>query len=246
MDVATGGMDVLRYGSWPTPITSEVVVRAKRTPGGVALDGGDVWWVEARPEEGGRNVILRRRGARTDVVLPEPWNARTAVHEYGGGAWWVAAGVVWFTDWATQRLHRLDVARGGAPAVALTPEPAVRRGLRYADGDVSPDGTTVLCVQEEHPVDGGEAVNTIVRLDAASPSAPDVVVEGPDFVSDPRWHPDGAAWCWLEWDHPDMPWDATRLIVDARRGPHRCRRRGGAGVGRAAALGGGRVVVVLR
>ena len=95
----------------------------------------------------------------------------------------------------------------------LTPEPPVSRGLRYADGDVSPDGSAVLCVQEAHAADG-VVENTIVRLDAAAPSTPQVLVDGPDFVSSPRWRADGEAFCWLEWDHPDMPWDATRLVVD--------------------------------
>jgi dipeptidyl aminopeptidase/acylaminoacyl peptidase len=203
-------MRTLPYGSWPTPITSELVVRAARVPGAVCFDGDDVWFSESRPEEAGRNAVLRRRPDGTvDEILPAPWNARTAVHEYGGGAWWARDGVLWFADWATQRLHRL--VPGGEP-VPLTPEPGVPRGLRYADGDVSPDGTAILCVQETHRADG-DVVNEIVRLDAAAPSTPEVVVSGPDFVANPRWRPDGAAWCWLEWDHPDMPWDATRLVV---------------------------------
>jgi dipeptidyl aminopeptidase/acylaminoacyl peptidase len=90
----------------------------------------------------------------------------------------------------------------------------VPRGLRYADGDLHPDGDVLLCVQEQHHTDGREATNTIVRLAAHHPSTPEVVVEGPDFVSDPRWSPDGSSFCWLEWDHPVMPWDATRLVVD--------------------------------
>ena len=205
-------MRILPFGSWPTPITSELVVRAARAPTGVAFDGHDIWWSESRPEEGGRGAIVRRAADGTVTeALPAPWNARSAVHEYGGGEWWVDHGVLWFVDWATQRVHR--VGPGGAP-VALTPEPESPRALRYADGDVSPDGSTLLCVQEEHPADGGEAVNTIVRLDAERPSAPEVVVSGPDFVAGPRWSPDGGALCWLEWDHPDMPWDATRLVVD--------------------------------
>jgi dipeptidyl aminopeptidase/acylaminoacyl peptidase len=204
---------VLPYGSWPTPITSELVVRAARVASGVAVDGGDVWWSEGRPEEGGRNAVLRLGpGGEPVEVLAGPWNARSGVHEYGGGAWWVRDGVLWFVDWATQRLHRL--APGDTEPVPLTPEPAVPRGLRYADGDLSPDGRWLLCVQEEHPADGTEAVNTIVRLRAHEPSTPEVVVWGPDFVSDPRWRPDGGACCWLEWDHPDMPWDATRLVVE--------------------------------
>jgi dipeptidyl aminopeptidase/acylaminoacyl peptidase len=201
----------LPYGSWPTPITSELVVRAARLPNGLHLDGADLWWSEGRPEEAGRMAVLRREpdGTVTEVV-EAPFNARSAVHEYGGGAWWVVGGVLWFVDWASQRLHRVEP--GGTP-VPITPEPAVPRGLRFADGDLSPDGTTLLCVQEEHRADGSEATNTIVRLAADQPSTPDVVVEGPDFVSHPRWRPDGGAFCWLEWDHPDMPWDATRLVV---------------------------------
>src|SRR6476620_11643477 len=126
------------YGSWSTPVTSELVIKAARQPGAVRYDGDDVWWSEMRPEEGGRSVVLRRAAdGSVSEVLPAPWNARTQVHEYGGGAWWVRDGVLWFADWATQRLHRL--APGGEP-VPVTPEPPVARGLRYADGDVSPDG----------------------------------------------------------------------------------------------------------
>jgi dipeptidyl aminopeptidase/acylaminoacyl peptidase len=199
------------HGAWPTPITSELVVRSANLPNAVQLDGADLWWSEGRPEEGGRTAVLRRApdGSVTEV-LPAPWSARSAVHEYGGGAWWVRDGVLWFVDWATQRLHRL--APGGEPE-ALTPEPAAPRALRYADGDLHPDGLELLCVLEEHRADGSVA-NTLVRLDARAPSAPVEVVAGPDFVSDPRWRPDGRAFCWLEWDQPDMPWDATRLVVD--------------------------------
>jgi dipeptidyl aminopeptidase/acylaminoacyl peptidase len=198
------------YGTWPTPVTSELVVRSSRAPTAVAFDGDDVWWSEARPEEGGRIAVVRRaRGVAADV-LGAPWSARTAVHEYGGGAWWARDGVVWFADWATQRLHRLGP--DDVEPVALTPVPAVPRGLRYADGALSPDGSTMLCVRESHRP-GAEAVNELVQLSATTPGEPEVVVSGPDFVACPRWGPDGAAWCWLEWDHPDMPWDATRLVV---------------------------------
>jgi dipeptidyl aminopeptidase/acylaminoacyl peptidase len=202
------------YGSWPTPITSELVVRAARAPGAVAVDGAEIWWSESRPDEGGRTALCRRSadGAVEDVLGPD-WNVRTAVHEYGGGAWWVRDGVVWFVDWASQRLHRLDVGMGDA--VPLTPEPEVPRGLRWADGDVHPDGTVLAVVRETHPAGGGAALvrNEVVLLDAASPSDGEVAVTGPDFVADPRWSPDGAHLSWLEWDHPDMPWDATRLVV---------------------------------
>ena len=104
----------------------------------------------------------------------------------------------------------------------MTPEPAAPRADRWADGEVSPDGRSMLCVREHHPIGGGPAdvVNEVVRFDLGAGSGrlrrapwPAVVVHGPDFVSDPRWRPDGEAICWLEWDHPDMPWDGTRLMV---------------------------------
>src|SRR4051812_50133437 len=120
-------MTSLTHGSWPTPITSELVVRAAARLGEVQVDGDDVWWSESRPAEGGRSVIVRRSadGTVTDV-LPAPWNARTRVHEYGGGAWTVSGGTLWVTEFGDQRLYRPDARRGtpGAPA----PPPPPRAG----------------------------------------------------------------------------------------------------------------------
>ena len=145
-------MSTRPYGTWPTPVTSELVVRAARAIGALAPDGDDVWWSEGRPEEGGRIAVLRRRAdGSVAEVLGTPWSARTAVHEYGGGAWWARDGVLWFADWPSQRLHRLGPDDG--EPVPLTPEPAVPRGLRYADGSVSPDGSAILCVREDHTGD---------------------------------------------------------------------------------------------
>jgi dipeptidyl aminopeptidase/acylaminoacyl peptidase len=201
--------EVLPYGSWPTPITAPRVIEAAVRLGGLRADGDDLWWLELRPQEGGRTGLVRRRadGTVEDLLAP-PWNVRTAVHEYGGGAAWFRGGVAWFTNWADQRLYRFQP--GGEP-VALTPEPAVPRGLRYADGDVSPDGATIACVRERHEADGTVA-NEIVLLPAAGGEVT-VTVTGPDFVSNPRWRPDGDGLCWIEWDHPNMPWDGTRLIA---------------------------------
>ncbi|TQM44403.1 S9 family peptidase [Pseudonocardia cypriaca] len=200
------------YGSWPTPITSELVTAAAVRLGEVRVDGADVVWAEGRPAEGGRTQLVRRTpdGATTDL-LPDGRNARTAVHEYGGAAWWVRDGVVWFTDWADQRLYRL--APGGAPE-PITPEPASPRGDRYADGDVAPDGATIVCVRERH--DGPSAAdvrNEVVRLSADTLSEPEVLVSGPDFVAAPRLSPDGTMLAWLQWNHPSMPWDDTELIA---------------------------------
>src|SRR5438105_6402453 len=170
---------------------------------------------DARPDEGGRTQLVRRRGGGgVEQLLGASHNARTAVHEYGGGAWWARDGIVWFTEWQDQRLYRLDPDAG--QTLPLTPEPEVHCGERYADGCLSPDRRWIACVRERHPPGGRGATdvrNEIVRLLADAPSTPEVLVSGPDFVSNPRWHPDGERLCWIEWDHPNMPWDQTRLLV---------------------------------
>ena len=206
---------VLPYGSWPTPITSAVVVANAVGLADVAVDGPDVIWAEERPDEGGRTALVRRSedGRLHELLAPEE-NARTAVHEYGGGAWWADAGIVWFANWVDQRLYWRDPRTGRSQA--LTPSPQIPRGDRYADGTLSPDRQTIVCVREHHPPDGRGPIdvrNEIVRLAAHAPSSPEVLVSGPDFVSNPRLDPDGGKLCWIEWDHPNMPWDGTRLLV---------------------------------
>ncbi|HLY50711.1 MAG TPA: prolyl oligopeptidase family serine peptidase [Solirubrobacteraceae bacterium] len=206
---------VLPYGSWPTPITSSVVVARAITVAELRVDGEHLIWSEGRPAEAGRTALVRRGpGGSVEELLPDVYNARTAVHEYGGAGWWVRDGVVWFANWQDQRLYRRDPVSDSCDA--LTPEPELPRGDRYADGDVSPDGRWIVCVREQHPADGCGAAdvrNEIVRLAADRTSTPEVIVTGPDFVSSPRLSVDGARLCWTEWDHPNMPWESTRLIV---------------------------------
>ncbi|MGH8918412.1 MAG: S9 family peptidase, partial [Actinomycetes bacterium] len=124
------------FGSWPTPFTSELVVAAAVRLGGASTDGADVVWSEDRPAEGGRTQLVRRTsdGTATDL-LPEGMNARSAVHEYGGGAWWVRDGVTWFVNWTDQRLYRMVPGEAPEP---ITPEPAAPRADRFADGGFAP------------------------------------------------------------------------------------------------------------
>ena len=178
-------------GSWPTPITADLVIQASRNLSGVALDGDVAFWSELRPEEGGRTQIVRLEpGGEPTDLLPAEANARTRVHEYGGGAWWVRDGVIWYVEWADQRLRRVEP---GAEPVTVTPESPEGGSVRWADGDVHPFDGRVALVRETHPAQSRGAVdvvNEIVVLDSAGEQ--DVVVSGPDFVSDPRWSPDGA------------------------------------------------------
>jgi dipeptidyl aminopeptidase/acylaminoacyl peptidase len=201
------------YGSWPTPITSALVVRAAALLGAVVVDGDRVWWSELRPEEGGRTQIVHRRGGGPAVdLLPAGFNARTAVHEYGGGAWWVRGHSLWFANWDDQRLYRLT---GRAMPIPVTPEPEAPRGDRWADGALDASGRWMIVVREHHPpgASAADVVNEIVLLDTSGELEPRSLVSGPDFVSDPRLAADGARLCWLQWSHPDMPWDGTELVV---------------------------------
>lgn len=204
-------------GSWPTAITADLVLHQASKVGAVAVEGDVVYWSELRPHEGGRVQLVRLEpGGRPTEVLPAGTNVRTQVHEYGGGAWWVRNGTVWYVEWTDQRLRRLDP---GADPVELTPEPLEGGSLRWADGDVNPTDGRIAVVRETHPVGSRGAVdvvNEIVVLDTAGQE--ETVASGSDFVSDPRWSPDGASLAWLEWDHPHMPWDASTLKVQTAMG----------------------------
>ncbi len=207
------------YGTWPSPISSQLLVASAVSLGEVAVGEVDVWWAEGRPEEGGRVQIVRHRpgGDRLDV-LPEGFAARTRVHEYGGGAWWLHGADLVFANWSDQRLWRLDA--GADHPFPLTPEPATRHADRYADGRFTADGRWVVCVRERHPATSGgghaEPANEIVAVwsrPSGEPVEPVVLVGGPDFVAAPRVSPDGRFVAWFQWDHPDMPWDGTELCV---------------------------------
>jgi dipeptidyl aminopeptidase/acylaminoacyl peptidase len=209
----------LPHGSWPSPITADLVVAGSVGLSDVRAGGDDVWWAELRPDDGGRVVIVRHApGGGTFDLLPPGFSARTRVHEYGGGAWWVHDETLFFANWSDQRVYRvepdpdpdLDPEPGTAGwPVPLTPPPSVPQADRYADGTLTADGRWVLCVRERHGV--GEATNEIVAFDAVAGGEPAVVVSGPDFVAAPRVSPDGRSICWLQWNHPDMPWGGTEL-----------------------------------
>ncbi len=173
---------------------------------GVLADGDDLYWCELRPSEEGRVVLVRRApdGGIADLT-PPGFNVRTRVHEYGGGAFAVAGGTVWFSNFADQRLYRQD--RGDVPKPIT--EPVDRR---YADAVVDRGRELLFAVREDHTDTSREAVNTIVALGPAGGSER-VVVEGNDFYSNPRLSPDGLRLCWLAWNHPHLPWDGTELWV---------------------------------
>lgn len=199
---------VAPYGSWKSPITPELIASETIRLGQIALDGEDIYWLEMRPKEEGRYVVVQRTpdGRMTDVT-PPPFNVRTRVHEYGGGAFVVANGTVYFSNYTDQRLYH---QRPGAPPQPITPEGA----FRYADGVIDHRRNRLLCVREDHTDAGREAINTLVGIALeGDDSGGEVLVSGNDFYASPRLSPDGSRLAWITWNHPNMPWDGTELWV---------------------------------
>ena len=195
----------LPYGAWRSPITADLIVGEAIGLGDIIVDGGDIYWIEGRPSDGGRNVIVGHKpGGGVEDVTPAPYSARTRVHEYGGGAATVHYGVVFFSNFSDQRLYRQTT--GAAPS-PLTPEGA---GYRYADGLLDMTRQRWIGVREAHQA-GGQVDNTLVAIDIARPGPGGVLAQGHDFYASPKLSPDGRRLAWLTWDHPDMPWVGTEL-----------------------------------
>jgi dipeptidyl aminopeptidase/acylaminoacyl peptidase len=205
---ADAPLTVAPYGSWVSPfkierLTDRVVFLTEP-------DGRDGvrWWIEGRPDEGGRQSLIRREldGTLTRMT-PEGFNARSRVHEYGGTAAMVSGDLIVVSDFVTGRLNRV-VSPG--ELVPITPE----RQWRYADVIHDAARNRLIAVREDHEpafvAEHGEWGNDLVTIDLASGDV-QVLVDGSDFYAAPRLSPDGTTLVWLEWHHPNMPWDGTEL-----------------------------------
>jgi dipeptidyl aminopeptidase/acylaminoacyl peptidase len=207
------------YGTWTSPISAESLASSGHPVGGGAYAGDEVWWQELRPTEGGR-LSIRRAGPDGEPadVLPAPFNARTRVHEYGGGAWTVTGladgpPVLVFANFDDQRVYRLDVDTIDAVPHALTPEGL---GMRFAE--LQQHGAEIIAVRETHSDAGLTRDIVAVPLDgSAATDAGRIrsIVSGSHFLASPRISPDGTKIAWVAWEHPQMPWDGTELRVGA-------------------------------
>jgi len=213
------------YGSWKSPITTDLITAQTISPGALSIDGPDIYWLEGRPLEGGRYVLVKLAPHKKPVAsrgglqppsavsatrvaedcLPPEFNVRTRVHEYGGAAYAVFDGLIYFVNFKDQHLY--EQKPGHIPTL-LTPTD----GYRYADFIPDPEHRRLLSVREDH-TRPGEAVNTLVSIPLDSQNDGTVLVEGHDFFSNPRLSPDGTRLAWLCWDHPNMPWDGCELWV---------------------------------
>ncbi|HEX5823811.1 MAG TPA: prolyl oligopeptidase family serine peptidase [Candidatus Limnocylindrales bacterium] len=199
------------FGAWDSPFPIELLTRGAVSLGEIHADGGVRYWLEGRPEEGGRQVLVRLDpdGSMTRLT-PEGFNVRTRVHEYGGGAFAVGGDRIVVSDFATGRLHRVVAPER---LEALTPDGRI---WRFADLSIDAERNRVLAVREDHDPETlrrhGEAENAIVAIDLMSGEVT-VLADGSDFLAAPRLSPNGRQLAWLRWNHPNMPWDGTELVL---------------------------------
>ena len=205
------------YGTWTSPITSDLIAAG----GAVRLSAckifaDKIFWLEGRPSEGGRNVLVgREQSGEIYDVTPPNFNVRTRAHEYGGGAFAIGRDAVYFCNDSDQRIYRQPW--GGQPT-ALTS--AGKR--RYADLVLDERRGTVIAVCEDHDVKAREPENYLIQIEITT-SAEVILTRSYDFYSSPRVSPDGKLLAWLCWRHPDMPWDCTELWVATRETDGRLR-----------------------
>lgn len=201
------------YGSWASPITSELVATGATRLGQIEISGNDIYWIEMRPTEKGRYTIMQwTADDQIHEILSPPWNARTRVHEYGGGSYKIHDDTIYFTHFTDQRIHKTTCNNQPIP---ITPPQA----LRYADFTFDTSQNRLICVQEDHRQPEQEAVNTLISLDLQGYHT-QTVISGNDFYSSPRISPDGQLMAWITWNHPSMPWDHSALWVGALDANH--------------------------
>ncbi|MBN2226970.1 MAG: S9 family peptidase [candidate division Zixibacteria bacterium] len=196
---------IASFGSWKSPITTDDIISAHIALVQVVLDADDIYWLERRPMEKGRCVLVTRSssGTITDITPPD-FNVRTCVNEYGGGAFVVRDGIVYFSNFSDGRVYCQEP--NTAPRVITPPGP-----MHFADFTIDAKHRRLICVREDHTDSESEAVTTLAAIHLDNTMAVANLVQGDDFYSSPRISPDNRQLTWLSWNHPNMPWDGTTL-----------------------------------
>ena len=206
---------IASFGSWHSELSSDVIVSTTIGFGTIAVDADTPYWIETRPTENGRHVIVRRKPDRTiEEAIPREFYARTKVHEYGGAAFTARDGIVYFTEFTDQQLYKLLPGK--------YPEKITNRpGLRFADPVIDVRRDRVIAICEDHTKGAGAVTNKIVSISLQDPQDFEVILEGNDFYCSPKLSNDGKQLAWITWNHPDMPWDNTELWTGGLNDAHK-------------------------
>ncbi len=192
------------FGTWPSPINAELITKAAPSLNFIQSQGDKLFWVEGRPWDAGRSVIMCRDSAGTiRDLLPPPFSHHSKVHEYGGMAYAANQTHLYFVNAADQCIYQLDLNAGNKPKAITSP------GLRFADLVIDTAHQQLIAVGEQHH-DDREPENFIAAINIAT-GAVSTLKSGADFYAYPRISPDNQQLCWIEWQHPNMPWDSTQL-----------------------------------
>ena len=194
------------FGTWPSAISPEIVSSAAPKISSIQSYKDQLFWVESRPQESGRNVIVSQdKDGITHDLLPEPYSHSSRVHEYGGMAYTLSGDTLYFVNGADQCIYKLDIGSNQQPTAITDPGP------RFADLIVDSVNNRLIAVCEQHS-DQTEPENYLaaVSLDKSN-QQPQRLAWGADFYAYPRISPNGKNLCWIEWNHPNMPWDSTQL-----------------------------------
>ncbi|XVE94834.1 hypothetical protein REPUB_Repub02eG0044000 [Reevesia pubescens] len=206
------------YGSWESPITADVVSGSSKQLGGTAVDSqGHLFWLESRPSESGRVVLVKeaeKPGDEPIDITPKEFSVRTTAQEYGGGEFRISGDTVIFSNYQDQRLYKQSISSKDSCPVPITPDyggPVVS----YADGFFDSRFARYITVMEDRRVSSINATTTIaaVPLDNGNIQEPKVLVSGKDFYAFPHLDPKGERMAWIEWNHPNMQWDKAELWV---------------------------------
>lgn len=178
-----------------------MVASASLRLGQTALLDGIAYWSECRPQEAGRTVVVAHDGHQARDLFPAPYDARSRVHEYGGGAYCIGGGYCWFVNAADQSICR--VLQSGGDPLLITQQ----AHWRFADLHWDHHRGRLLAVAEIH---GAGIENQLVEINVTNGEIKPLA-SGADFYAYPRVSPNGRQLSWLEWQNPNMPWDNTTL-----------------------------------
>ncbi|MDH5710938.1 MAG: prolyl oligopeptidase family serine peptidase [Gammaproteobacteria bacterium] len=197
--------DSLPFGSWPSPITIQLVTADSVQLDELRLHQTGIYWIERRPDEQGRCAIVRHSAGQNFDLIHYPYSARSRVHEYGGGAYCVTNNGIYFVNDADQNIY---FCAGSETPVAITRT----SHCRYADIQYDHANNKLICIREYICPDGSEPANHLISIDLILKTE-SLLHHGHDFYASPRLSPDGTRLSWLSWDHPDMPWDKSSLYI---------------------------------
>lgn len=217
-DSSVTGKKTAPYGTWRSPITSDLVADAGKRLEGLSVDSHNhLVWLESRPSDSGRCVIVREGDKAGDDpvdVTPFGFSVRSTAQEYGGGAFSLWGETLVFSNSEDQRLYKQLLGSLDSTTVPLTPDYGGPK-VRYADGVFDARFNRFITVREDHRRTGAQATTELacVFLSGENIKEPEVLVSGNDFYAFPRLDPKGERLAWVEWSHPNMHWDSAELWV---------------------------------